>query len=251
MYENDTGAYCYFNISTGALGTNNIAGAVPFISALANGWYRIGFVKTTASTTNYVVFGLADGDNSLNVTAGRTIYLWGAQLEAGSFPTSYIPTTTTSVARAADNVNSSSVSWLTQGTGALLAYAKIFDTASGTSGVFSLNDDTSSNRVDCRTNNTAHITNGAAAQAALTAASGFVVDVLGKVAIAYTTNDMAIVFDGGAAATDVSGTPPTTVTQWQLGGLDGSQFNQLNGYITRVAYWNSRLSNSALQALTA
>lgn len=177
------------------------------------------------------------------------VILWGMQCEAGAFATSYIPTTSSSATRAADLDVSSSVSWLTQGVGTLYAAWNRFGSG-GTVGILSLNDVTGNNRVDQRGNGTSLISNAGVSQASITMGTPNA-GVVNKGITAYTLNDMAAVLNGGTVGTDASGTPPANATQLQFGGLDGAAgANNLGGYITRLAYWNSRLANATLQALT-
>jgi 3-methyladenine DNA glycosylase Tag len=102
------GAQAWFNINTGALGTTQNLGTGSFvaysITPASNGFYRLTLtaVGNDASTLFYLQLMSAPSDGSTGRVANGTYYLWGAQLEAGSFASSYIPTTTASVTRNAD-----------------------------------------------------------------------------------------------------------------------------------------------------
>lgn len=112
LYDNSAaGIRAWFNLATGILGsTAAIGGGFTGVSysmlALGNGWYRCQLMATSSIVTDITPFFYAtsgDAVNTSNFGAGQGIYIWGSQLEQAAAASSYIPTTTQSVMRAADS----------------------------------------------------------------------------------------------------------------------------------------------------
>jgi hypothetical protein len=222
--------------------------------ALSNGWYRFSLTFTSSTETSlrvriYAADSAATGDG----TSG--IYLWGAQLEAASFPTSYIPTTTATVTRAADVASITGAnfsSWYRQDEGTVFANAVI-------------NGFTVQNfvyvadaGVDYFNSHNLYTTNGnlqleayvaGAAQCTLQPSPGISPSSgsLFSVSYAYKQNDFAASRNGSAVAADNAGNLPTCSRL--LIGSNGSVY-RLNGTIRRLTYWPSRLPNTTLQQIT-
>ena len=104
-------SYCFFNLSTGAVGASSGISGLPRVEQLKNGWFRVSVTKAvtingTLSAGLYIQqsdaqLGSWTGDN----TSG--IDLYGAQAEQKNLMTSYIPTTTATATRAAEVVTGS------------------------------------------------------------------------------------------------------------------------------------------------
>jgi len=105
--------FAYFNVSNGTIGTVT-SGLTANIESVGSGWYRCSITRTQANAGNGG-FGLASADNTISYLGNGTsgVYIWGAQLEVGSYATSYIPTTSASVTRNADVINKTGITGIT------------------------------------------------------------------------------------------------------------------------------------------
>jgi hypothetical protein len=87
-------------------GTNTFvsSGYTATISSVGSGWYKCTMTGEMGITA-YCQFGLAPTStayNSISIANGKNLYVWGTQREVSSYPTSYIPTTSSSATRVAD-----------------------------------------------------------------------------------------------------------------------------------------------------
>ena len=100
------GPLANFNVSTGALGTVS-AGVTAFIFPVGGGVYLCVAIATPTSTiASGMVFRMASADNTVVYNGDGTsgLYLWGLHIETAGVGalSSYIPTTSSAVTRAAD-----------------------------------------------------------------------------------------------------------------------------------------------------
>ena len=111
FYDNNTsGSEISINVqdNTFTLGASCDDGDV---EDYGNGWYRAWCTFTASNSTlaNYLIF-RSDSNSGSYTATGSSIYVYGFQLEAGSYPTSYIPTYGTSASRAEDICNDTGLS---------------------------------------------------------------------------------------------------------------------------------------------
>ena len=196
-------------------------------------WVRHDFTFTASSSMDYFVIRGESGTGS--------VAIWGAQLEAGSYPTSYIPTTSASVTRVADVVSKTGISDLIGQTEGTMLY-----------------DLELNSRVDFNYillgNLTAYIgffidSSSMGLEAVSGGLQGSIVYTNSntgrfKIAIAYKQNDYAIYINGNLIGTDTSGNIPA------CSEIDLT-FNQKNSIdFNTAALWKTRLTNDQLAQLT-
>lgn len=242
--------------STGII--THLIGAGATSVNVGNGFWRIQLPVTTGITVgNTLQFRTVfDGGSE---TAGEYAYVWGAQLEAGAFATSYIPTTTSQLTRAADLASVDTLSpWFNATLGSLYvefdspgydvttfpAAAQIGIKLGGSRGYL-------------------HVLNGSVATTSfnifddtptyqgVNTPVAYVTGAVRKQIGAYAVNNSASSIDGSTPVTDTSVTLPTGLnclaigTYSILGATRGGTMR-----IRRISYYPRRLSNTELQTLT-
>jgi hypothetical protein len=243
--------------------TSETSFATGTITAVGNGWCRV-TATATATTTYSGVEGFYFYIRTTGYTGDGTsgLYIWGAQMEAGAFATSYIPTVASQVTRAADvtmMTGANFSSWYNQPEGALLAeYSIPFDSSASIFPlVVGIADGTFANTIAMyeRTIDDTRrflVRTGGVEQLDISNGSAYVYGTTTKQAVAYKVNNFAISVGGAAVTTGTSGTVPV-VDRMSLGNTfaTGGALSNFNGHISRIAYYNRRLSNAELRGTTA
>ena len=176
---------------------------------------------------------------------------WGADLQAGAFPTSYIPTTTAAVTRSADvaSITGSAFSgWYSQSEGTVYHQGRTPINAN----FFSIDDGTVDNRITSYMPSAtapAFFVGASGATQANISSSAITAGSMFAQASAYKVADFVIVTNGGTVSTDTSGSVPT-VNRMVI-GTNVSGTAAVNGTIRRLCFWPQRLTNSTLQSITS
>jgi len=213
-------------------------------------WYRIILVDTAWTSGNVARFYAGAGGGSL--TGGLAWYQWGAQVEAAAFPSSYIPTTSSSATRAAD-VCSIAVSGISYPATLFAEFERVVDTGGAEA---ELQLDAGSNVDNCAVFvNSSDLggisTNaGGVSQASLTVAGALAVGTVYRIAGRFAANDVQMARSGTLGTQDTSATSPATPTRILLGSFNGGA-NPPFGFIKRAAVWNSAFTDAQLQAVSS
>jgi len=205
---------------------------------------QIGRIEATLSCTGSGNSNLRCGPGS-NASCTGSATFSRPQVEVGTAASSFIPTSGSTVQRAADSCVMSGTnfsSWFNATQGTLLA------TWSGTgitSGRYAtINDGSASNQIWLGYSESA-IYNGS-----FQASFGTAGTANKKVALAYATNDAAWCFNGATVSTDTSVTLPTGLNQIAIGNSQAGTA-AINTSLRFIKYFPSRLANTTLQSLTA
>jgi hypothetical protein len=226
------------------------------MSNAGNGWYRC---TITGAFTGNLYIGLAAVDGVAVYTGNGTsgIFIYGAQLEAGSFATSYIPTVASTVTRSADVATMTGTnfsSWYNQSEGTFIANFDVLSTTGVSKTAIITNDGTSNNfnliYVSSGAVVYAEARSGGVVQALLTAGNATANTVISD-AFAYKANDFASTFNGITVQTDTSGAVALNQNALNIGYSSNFAGLYVNGHIRQIAYYNTRLPNAQLQTLTA
>jgi hypothetical protein len=256
--------YANFNLTTGQFG--NVSGLTTRVEEYANGWYRISVTRNaTVTTSTTAAFGVNFINNTNGTTSGPSyagstsnqFLLTMCQFEAGSFATSYIPTTTASVVRSADVCDITSLStWynFTEGTMLAVFNGMMPDSLGGNRSIASISDGTYSNLISLAKTSTAaniqgEVTRTGTSQLSIVRA-GYAQGGTQKIALALAANNSAFSFNG-TINTDNTVVLPTTLSHLRFRDPTGASAGAPSGHYQSFRYFRKRLSNAKLQALTA
>ena len=253
--------YLNFDLINGVVGYTG--GITDYqISNMANGWYRISINYVVTGT--YATAGISILDTNVNAryesyvgdgTSG--VYIWGCQYEQSSYPTSYIPTTSSSATRVADACSKTGISSLIGQTQGVL-FVDLVITGTTGNNRFSISDGsntnwifiatpedggTSSSRFYIKTNGSVAVDVGTSSY--LTFGQRY------KLALAYKSGDWAVYANGSLlySGTDSIASVSSALSQFNFFNATGGEADT-GEQVNQAILFPTRLTNSELASLT-
>ena len=222
-------------------------------------FYRITITATFPSSTSadtvlmplatdtYPFYAFQDSDN-------RSFYLWGAQLEIGSYPTSYIPTDGSTVTRVQDQYSKTGISNLINSEeGVLFVEMAALENVNDDERTVSLSDGTNVNTIRLQfntLNNNVRVFVGNGVTQVNSNITISDITVFNKFAFKYKQNDFALWINGSEVITDTSGNTFAAGTLNKLGFVRGDNTEYLFGKVKQLQVFKTALTDSELATLT-
>jgi len=252
-YDGSASVNAYFDLENGVVGQTGGADLDGTnIESVGNGWYRCTLIYTHAPDLIRIYPANSNGDTATGADNG--IYIQHAQLEAGSYATSYIPTSGSTVQRQADVVNGSGNSEVfNDSEGVLFAdIAALTDIATSERIVIS-DGISSSNRVVIEYDETFGLVKfwvtGSGTTNGEVQISGVNKTQINKISMLYETNVLKVYINGFNVGNGTGIVTPI--------GLDNLKFeqaiggNNFYGKAKEIGYYDATLTDSELEYLTS
>jgi hypothetical protein len=256
------GPYATYDLNTNTLvASGAIVGTFTSskLETFPNGWVKI----SVTGKGNFISAVIApDFRNAANLIPGwaftgtnETYSIWGAQLELGSYATSYIPTVASTVTRNADVISKTGISSLIgQTEGTMFCEIQNWQTQLDKV-ILALSDGSLSNYLQISTNSVTGDLQSVIFTGGSVGVLGSISPTIGqnyKIAIGYKLNDYVIYINGIQIGTLNPQPSPSSLTRFDLGSIDFLASN----YQPRTPYkvagiWKTRLTNAELASLTS
>jgi hypothetical protein len=233
------------------------------IEPYPNGWYKCSITYDQGSSVSYTyniqIF------SKTEITGSDGMYIWGAQLEKGSFPTSYIPTSASYVTRAADDASMTGTnfsSWYNPDEVSVIGefssaqYQGNLSPASYPS-PFAIDNSGSTRLVMLYLRYNNHV------NAFVRSSAGDTVPDLNiyspstsldysniKFGVATSNSGLSGIVNDGSIVTDSSVNMPPDVNRVVIGGGYGGNTFSICGSIKYLRFYSKKLSDTQLQTLT-
>ena len=250
-----TARFANFNLSGSGSVQSVDVGITADIKPYPNNWYRCSATSACvlgsgSRVDNFITNSSYSISYAGDVTKG--LFIWGAQLEAGAFPTSYIPTVAATVTRAADVASitgSNFSSWYNQTEGTVFAnYAE--RAFSVTHQVATVSNGTANERISLAINSSNVLDVGVISGGADTFGGNTPTLTAQeyRIGFGYKADNSGVSANGSAITVDSAVTLPT-VSQLDVGASAGTT-QLLNSTIKRLTYWPVRLPDPTPQQIT-
>jgi len=243
-------------VATGLASTGTGVFSSAFTIPAGNGWFRlvlVGQYSTSSSTGALIIDSCTDSSGGASIQFSERL-LWGAQINLGLFPISFIPTFGVSVTKAAEVCRDTlGFAPLTEGT--LITDHTNYSYAVGNASDVAWMRNSSSTEfvqvtvlavVGSGNQPNVRVTNSGVTQFDSPVgnySSGFI-----KTGVAWKLNDFAGTSKAITPVVDTLGNVPSTM---DFGLEIGSGVAQLNMSVRSITIYDKRLNNNQLQALTA
>lgn len=214
------------------------------IEPIGGGWYRVWITHANnASGNNSAVISVWSDWGAPAATG--SLYVWGAQIEQGPRPSSYVPTTSTPVTRDADFVSAQDVTWLASDRGTLRVIAS------------TVIDDKAPQPAMCLVatppGRLCVVRNGG--QQEIQVVSNSSATIVGRAWPTASASTTVVGWDAGGVAlwdgASAAAIDPISIAAPEQAwfGRDGT--DSFNGHLQRVTYWPRRFADDALSGIAA